>query len=282
MYGLKKLVNIHSQKADPARITSRAKSNLTLAFSCLPRERRRDMIAFYAFCRVVDDIADDADIPDAKRFKELDAWEAGLKEGFTSPDPVQSEMSRICHKYSIDPDLLIEIVHGMKMDIGKVSYPTFEALKGYCYRVACAVGIVSLDIFGASHPASRDYAMNLGYALQLTNILRDVAEDASGGRMYLPEEDLDRFGVKAKDLLAGNLGSGFVDLMHYESERARNFFDAADEVLPREDMKALCAARRMSKIYRNILERMISDNFKVFEKRYRPGRLKTLAVLLFG
>ncbi|MCH2061187.1 MAG: squalene/phytoene synthase family protein [Verrucomicrobiales bacterium] len=275
-------MGIHSSKSEPARIASRAKSNLTLALACLPRERRRDMISFYAFCRVVDDIADDPDIPDHRRLEQLDAWEAGLREGFEKPDPVQAETMRICREYGIDSALLIEIVHGMKMDIGEVSYPTFEALKGYCYRVACVVGLVSLDIFGASHPASRDYALNLGYALQLTNILRDVAEDAAEGRLYLPAEDLERFSVNAEDILAGRPGSGFSDLMRFESERARAFFDAADKALPPDDRKALCAARRMSKIYRNILYRMIGDDFRVFEKRYRPGRLRTLFVLLFG
>ena len=275
-------MGIHSSKSEPARIASRAKSNLTLALACLPRERRRDMISFYAFCRVVDDIADDPDIPDHRRLEQLDAWEAGLREGFEKPDPVQAETMRICREYGIDSALLIEIVHGMKMDIGEVSYPTFEALKGYCYRVACVVGLVSLDIFGASHPASRDYALNLGYALQLTNILRDVAEDAAEGRLYLPAEDLERFSVNAEDILAGRPGSGFSDLMRFESERARGFFDAADKALPPYDRKALCAARRMSKIYRNILYRMIGDDFRVFEKRYRPGRLRTLFVLLFG
>jgi phytoene synthase len=275
-------VGIHTRKSESARIASRAKSNLTLALGCLPRERRRDMIGFYAFCRVVDDIADDPDIPDDRRLEQLDAWEAGLREGFEKPDPVQAETMRICREYGIDSALLIEIIHGMKMDIGEVSYPTFEALKGYCYRVACVVGLVSLDIFGASHPESRDYALNLGYALQLTNILRDVAEDAAEGRLYLPAEDLERFNVNADDILAGKPGTGFSDLMRFQSERAQAFFDAADEVLPPSDRKALCAARRMSKIYRNILYRMISDDFRVFEKRYRPGRLRTLFVLLFG
>ncbi|MCP4847081.1 MAG: squalene/phytoene synthase family protein [Verrucomicrobiaceae bacterium] len=271
-----------TRKSDPVRIASRAKSNLTLALSCLPRERRRDMISFYAFCRVVDDIADEPGVPDERRLEDLNAWECGLSEGFKSPDEVQIELMRICCKYSLDVSLLIEIVRGMKMDVGKVAYRTFAELKAYCYRAACAVGLISLDIFGANHPASREYARNLGYALQLTNILRDVAEDAAQGRLYLPREDLERFGVRGQDLLAGRSGEGFLELMHFEADRAIAYFEAANSGVPRDDRRALCAARRMSKIYRIILEKMIKDGFRVFEKRYRPGKFRALAILLRG
>ncbi len=275
-------MSINTRKSAPAQIAARAKSNLTLALACLPRDRRRDMISFYAFCRVVDDIADEPDIPDCQRLQYLDAWECGLREGFGEPDSVQLETMRICRKYGIDVSLLIEIVRGMKMDVGEVIYRTFAELKAYCYRVACAVGLISLDIFGANHPASRDYAVNLGYALQLTNILRDVGEDAAQGRLYLPEEDLERFGLRGSDILAGRSGEGFLELMHFEADRAAAYFDAADAGLPRVDRKALGAARRMSKIYRVILDNMIKDDFRVFEKRYRPGKLRTLAILLRG
>lgn len=275
-------VSISTRKSVPSRIASRAKSNLTLALSCLPRDRRRDMISFYAFCRVVDDIADEPGIADSRRREELDGWECGLRKGFDNPDPVQAETMRLCSKYELDISLLIEIVRGMKMDVGEVAYGTFAELKAYCYRAACAVGLISLDIFGAHHPASRDYAVNLGYALQLTNILRDVAEDAAQGRLYLPREDLDRFGVSGRDLLAGKCGEGFLELMYFEADRALSYFEAADTGVPQDDMKALGAARRMSKIYRNILDRMIKDGFRVFEKRYRPGKLRTLAILLRG
>jgi len=116
----------------------------------------------------------------------------------------------------------------------------------------------------------------------LTNILRDVGEDAAQGRLYLPQEDLDRFGVRREDILAGRCGEGFVELMHFEADRAASYFAAADSGLPRDDRKALCAARRMSKIYRIILDNMVKDGFRVFEKRYRPGKLRTLAILLRG
>ncbi len=240
------------------------------------------MVSFYAFCRVVDDIADDPGIPDALRLEHLNAWKCGLREGFENPGMVQSETERIRSKYDIDAGLFIEIVSGMEMDVGAVCYRTFEELKAYCYRAACAVGLVSIEIFGAKHPASRDYAINLGYALQLTNILRDVGEDAANGRIYLPTEDLERFGVNRDDILAARSGECFLELMRFEAARAVVYFDEAELGLPQADRKALRAARRMSKIYRAILNNMSKDGFRVFEKRYRPGKLRMLAILLGG
>jgi phytoene synthase len=240
------------------------------------------MVSFYAFCRVVDDIADEPGIPDTLRLENLDTWQCGLREGFENPDMVQSETERIRSKYGIDAGLFIEIVRGMEMDVGTVCYRTFEELKAYCYRVACTVGLVSIEIFGAKHPASRDYAINLGYALQLTNILRDVGEDAAGGRIYLPEEDLERFGVNREDILGSRSDECFLELMRFEAARAATYFDAAEIALPQADRKALRAARRMSKIYRAILNNMSKDGFRVFEKRYRPGKLRMLAILLGG
>jgi phytoene synthase len=230
----------------------------------------------------VDDIADDPGIPDALRLEYLDAWKRGLREGFEDPDMVQSETERIRSKYGIDTGLFIEIVSGMEMDVGTVCYRTFEELKAYCYRVACVVGLVSIEIFGARHPASRDYAINLGYALQLTNILRDVGEDAVGGRIYLPDEDLERFGVNRDDILAGRSDERFLQLMRFEAARAATYFDEAEIALPQANRQALRAARRMSKIYRAILNKMSKDGFRVFEKRYRPGKLRMLAILLGG
>ena len=240
------------------------------------------MVSFYAFCRVVDDIADDPGIPDSLRLEHLDAWKCGLREGFENPDMVQSETERIRTKYGIDTGLFIEIVRGMEMDVGEVCYRTVEELEAYCYRVACAVGLVSIKIFGARHPASRDYAIKLGYALQLTNILRDVGEDAAGGRIYLPEEDLEHFGLSRDEILAGRGDERFLELMRFEAARAAVYFDEAETVLPQSDRKALRAARRMSKIYRAILNNMSKDGFRVFEKRYRPGKLRMLAILLGG
>ncbi len=265
---------------DPEAITAAAKSNLAFALACLPRERRRDMVSFYAFCRVVDDIADEPGMPDAERRERLAAWREGLVGGFENPGRIEREVERLRAKYDIDTQLLVEVVRGMEMDVGEVRYETFEELKGYCYRVACAVGLVSLKIFGARSEASERYGVDLGYALQLTNILRDVGEDMREGRIYLPREDMARFGVSEDDLRERGGGEAFGELMAFEAGRAEAYFRAAAEGLPAADRRALRAARRMGKIYHGILAKMRKDGFKVFEKRYRMGRLRMLAILL--
>ena len=262
-------------------ITSGAKSNLAFALACLPKERRRDMVSFYAFCRVVDDIADDPGIPADERRERLSRWSSGLREGFREPDAIEAETERLRAKYGIDTELFIEIVKGMEMDIeGSARYRSFEDLQRYCYRVACAVGLVSLQIFGATHPDSSSYGVNLGYALQLTNILRDVGEDIEEGRVYLPLEDLERFGLTEDDLRNRVCGAEFRELMDFEAQRAEGFFDAAQRGLPRADRKELRAAQRMAKIYRGILNKMRADGFRVFDKRYRLSKVRMLAILL--
>ena len=269
-----------SDSADPKQITASSKSNLAFALACLPKDRRKDMVSFYAFCRVVDDIADEPGIPDEERRTRLTAWRRGLVDGFESPGVIESETERLREKYGIDSELFVEVVRGMEMDIDAARYETFEELKGYCYRVACAVGLVSLRIFGANSEGSDAYGINLGYALQLTNILRDVGEDIGEGRIYLPSEDLERFGVSEEDLRERRGGGGFAELMRFEADRAEGYFLAAEKSLPKADRKELRAARRMGKIYRGILHKMRDDGFNVFEKRYRLGKLRMIAILL--
>ncbi len=274
------------QAAETTReVASGAKSNLAFALACLPKERRRDMVSFYAFCRTVDDIADDLGVPDERRRAQLTAWREGLEAGFENPGPIESETERLREKYAIPTELFVEVVRGMEMDIGgAVRYQSFADLQRYCYRVACAVGLVSLKIFGATHPDSERYGVALGYALQLTNILRDVGEDAGEGRVYLPLEELQRFGISERDLLEGRGGDreAFVRLMEFQAQRGERFFAEAEAAMPASDRKALRAARKMGKIYRAILAKMRADGFRVYDKRYRIGKLRMLGILLFG
>jgi phytoene synthase len=174
-----------------AEITKRARSNLAFALLALPAERRRDMVSFYAFCRVVDDIADEETHPIAERKTQLQAWKNTILHGAPSPDPLLDEVLALAPKYHFDPALLAELIDGVASDLGRSRFETFEELLHYCYQVASVVGLVSICIFGHSHPDTQKYALHLGYALQLTNILRDVGQDARDtGRIYLPLEDL--------------------------------------------------------------------------------------------
>lgn len=265
---------------DARQITRASKSNLALAFVSLPRERRDDITVFYAWCRMIDDIADDPGVPRADRVAALDSWKRALKEPAPVEPPLAAPVRKLIAKYALPIEHFHEIMAGVKMDIDGASYDTWEDLRLYCYRVASAVGLVSIAIFGCREQASRDYAIELGLALQLTNILRDVGEDwRNGGRIYLPREDLARFGYAADDLAASRHNDAFLALMRFEAERAHGFYLRAIALLPAPDRRALVAAEIMRTIYRRLLDRMERDNFRVFTQRYRLSRLEKLAAI---
>jgi 15-cis-phytoene synthase len=265
---------------DAAAITRASRSNLALAFLALPRERRRDITTFYAFCRVVDDIADGTDERTVKAAA-LSRWRDSLVTPAGGEGPIASEVREIIAKYSLPVEHFSEIIAGVEMDLDGANYATWDALRLYCHRVASVVGLVSIEIFGARNPASRDYALNLGLALQLTNILRDVGQDfANGGRVYLPLEDMARFGVSREHLAAGRRSDEFVALMDFEAERAATFYRAAS--VPLADRRALVAAEIMRAIYSELLSRMRADGFHVFDRRYSLGRARKLWLVLRG
>lgn len=258
-------------------ITRGSKSNLAFALLRLPVERRADMRAFYAFCRVIDDIADDPAAQRESKAQRLDAWKRGLEKGFQNPDPVEAETIRVRDKYGIEPGLFQEVVLGVEMDLDKKEYATMNELLGYCYRVASAVGLISVKIFGCVREESNAYALNLGYALQITNILRDVGEDfREDGRIYLPAEDRERFGYRREDLEAGRVNDSFRELMEFEAKRADGYYAKALGSLHAEDRTALRAAEGMRSIYSAILKKMRADGFQVFSKRYRVSKVRML------
>ncbi len=265
-------------------ITRASKSNLAMALIALPRDRRRDMNIFYAFCRVIDDIADDPGRSTDERRTALDQW----KESLTGEIPAEPALAPVIRaliaKYRLEPTLLREIIDGCEMDLAGARYATWEDLRVYCYRVASCVGLVSIEIFGCKNPECRNYAIDLGLALQITNILRDVGEDfRNDGRVYLPQEDLARFGYTMEDLAAGRRNEAFLSLMRFEADRARAYYASAVKSLPPGEHRALVAAELMRAIYGRILTRMEGDGFRVFEKRYRvstPGKLALIAGVL--
>jgi phytoene synthase len=264
---------------DSAEITRQAKSNLAFALQILPKDRRDGMVTFYAFCRVVDDLADDPDRPIGEREAALQAWKHGLENGFTDPDPLQCEVMELMERHSIPVHLLTAIIDGCLMDLRPQRFGTWEDLSQYTYKVACAVGLASLKVFGAEDPASERYAVALGHALQLTNILRDVGEDLSNGvRIYLPLADMARFQYTERDVIGRVYDGRFVALMAYEAERAEKFYREAIEIMPKSDAKALVPAEIMRSIYQSLLEKMKRDNFKVFNQRYRLSKARKMAI----
>lgn len=257
-----------------AKITRESKSNLALAFVALDRKRRDDITVFYAFCRLVDDIADSAETAPAEKAQQLAAWRKWLRARAPEEPALARNVRELFSKYAITPAMLEEIIDGMEMDLRNTRYDTFEDLRLYCYRVASAVGLVSIEIFGYRNPASREYAVQLGYALQMTNIIRDVGKDLAVGRIYLPADDLARFNYSESDLRQQKYNDAFVRLMEFEAARAEEFFARATALLPREDRRSMVAAEIMASVYRALLSRMKADRFRVFDKEYRLSKIE--------
>ena len=261
-------------------ITRASKSNLALAFVSLPRERREDMTVFYAWCRVIDDIADDPGQTVEQRRAALDQWKQAVQQPVAGESTLAAPVRALVAKYHLQVGHFHEIIAGVEMDLAGASYETWDDLRLYCHRVASVVGLISIEIFGCREPQAREYAEQLGLALQLTNILRDVGEDfANGGRIYLPRADLARFQYTPEDLAAQKHNEAFLSLMHFEADRARGFYAAATRALPPRDRRALVAAEIMHSIYRRLLDRMERDDFHVFGHRYSLGRLRKLGLI---
>jgi phytoene synthase len=257
-----------------ATITRQSKSNLALAFISLGRERKRDITVFYAFCRVIDDIADSSELSVVEKRVRLAKWRQMLRA--TSPDEpfLARDVRQLIAKYSLPLDMLEEIIAGVEMDLSTLRYPSFEELRIYCYRVASAVGLVSIEIFGYRNPRCKQYAIELGLALQMTNIIRDVGKDLQNGRIYLPQEDLSRFHYSENELTKRQYNERFVQLMEFQASHARQFFAGAAAALPVEDRRAMAPAEIMASVYRGLLRRIELDKFRVFEKEYRLSKLE--------
>jgi len=255
-------------------------SNLAFAFACLPRQKGADMTIFYAFCRIVDDIADDPEPSVETRRQQLAEWTALIQQERLPDSTVEIEVCDLLDRYPIKRELMLEIIRGVEMDLTIRRYATYAELETYCYRVASAVGLVSIEIFGYQSEATPQYAIELGHALQITNILRDVGEDLTNDqRIYLPQEDMDRFGVTEESLIQGEHSPQFLELMQFEADRAEARYAEAVRLLPKEDRGNLRASELMRTVYYAILKKMRSDGFRVLGKRYRLTSLEKLLLL---
>ncbi|HVA80801.1 MAG TPA: presqualene diphosphate synthase HpnD [Candidatus Binataceae bacterium] len=250
-----------------AEITRRSTSNFYYAFMLLPPERRRALNAVYAFCRFVDDIADDESIRESAELLRRWREELGRVYGGVPTRAISRALADAAARFSIPRELFEEVIAGVEMDLARKRYASFDELRQYCYRVASAVGLICIEVFGYRNPGAKVYAENLGIALQLTNILRDVKEDAGRGRIYLPLEDLARFGVTEDEILRGVYNDAFVRLMEFEANRARDYYALAERALPAEDRATLLTAEAMRLIYGSLLHLIVSSNYRVLDRR---------------
>ena len=239
------------------RVTRAAGSNFYYAFRLLGREKREAIYALYGFCRVVDDCVDE---PDGEGVAGLDRWVGEIARCYEGRPTTQlgQDLAQALTRFPIPREALIEIVEGCRMDLSHTRYATYAELEVYCRRVASAVGLASIEVFGYTRAETREFAVQLGLAMQLTNILRDIAPDAARGRLYLPLEDLARFGVTAEEVQRPSATGAarrpeVSRLLAFEAERAQAHFEAARRALPAADRRAMTSALVMAEIYRALL-----------------------------
>jgi phytoene synthase len=251
-----------------AQKAAQSGSSFYYSFRFLPPQQRSAITALYAFCREVDDAVDEVSDPDVARVK-LGWWrtEVGATFEGRAHHPVALALAPAVATFNLPQEHFQTVIDGMTMDLEHSRYPDFATLERYCHCVAGVVGLLSAEIFGYTNPSTRDYARNLGVAFQLTNIIRDVGEDAQRGRIYLPEDELSRFGVEPRDLLARRAPAGFKALMAHQVERARAFYARALAALPPADRRAQRPGLIAAAIYQALLAEIERDDFRVLDRR---------------
>ena len=251
-------------------LTKKSASNLALAFILLPREKRDAMSALYAFCRAVDDVADEDSVTVEQRREQLAAWREDIRRACENGKPefvLNQEFQPVIHKFKLPFALFDELIKGCEMDLDSLRYADFDQLELYCYRVASVVGLLSIEIFGYQNPACHDYAIYLGKALQFTNILRDVKNDAARGRIYLPQSELKKFNVTESEILYSKFSENYSTLAASVAGRAKHFYVLAQKKLPPEDRQAMVAAELMGSVYWQLLQKLERGKFDVFGPR---------------
>lgn len=262
--------------------TKQSGSNFYYSFLFLPRPRREAMYTIYALCRMVDSAVDDPP-PDSKPLEVLATWRQEVSAAYRGHPtlPVTISLTTHLQEFDIPEQLIQELISGVEMDLTINRYATFSDLRPYCYRVASVVGLICLKIFKTKSPKAEEYAINLGLAFQLTNMLRDLYSDAQENRVYLPQEDFHRFGYSVQSLLNKESSPALVELMKFECARARSYYQQAHDILrslPPSDQKALVVAEIMRGVYSTILHKIESQNYPVFGPRTRVSSFQRLSI----
>ena len=257
-------------------------TSFSYSFLVLPAEQRRAIGVVWDFCRAVDDAVDEAEDPGTAA-AEVVKWreEVGRLFGPDTPlAPQTKNLKPYVEAFSLTRQPFDDLVDGVEMDLRRSRYDTFDELVGYCRRVASAVGVMCIEVFGCRDSRSRDYAFNLGLALQITNIIRDIKADLKQGRIYLPQEDLARFGVTEEALAAGEMTGAIRKLIQHECQRARQLYAAAAQAMPHGEARKLVAAEIMGGIYFEILQRIERRGYDVFRERVRVPKLQRARIAL--
>ena len=261
-------------------VTKREARNFYFAFVTLPARRRRAIYAAYAFARLADDIAD-GDASSSDKAEQLRELRADLRQAFAGRPQglVLPALTHAALEHGIDPALFERLIDGVEMDLAPRRYETFHELREYCYHVASVVGLISIEIVGYTDLRAREAAVDLGLAMQLTNIMRDIREDADAGRVYLPQEDLKRFGYTEHDLMRGLVNEAFVGLMRFEAQRAREYFRSGGTLLAYLSPRSRACAAVLHGLYSRLLDRIEQRGFDVYGERVRLSSGEKLRIM---
>lgn len=275
------MIDLETAYRECQSITRREAKNFYYAFLTLPRPKRRAIYVAYAFCRHCDDAVDTWSSTGEK----LEALsqirdDLALSYDDCSGSPVFLALSDVARLYDIPQEYFLDIISGVEMDLTKTRYQDFEELRQYCYRVASVVGLVCLQIFGYRDSRARQHAIDLGLAMQLTNIARDVKEDLEMGRIYLPQDELVRFGYSEEDLKRGAINQSFIDLMRFQAQRARDYFHSGFQLLPYLTPGSRACPAVLGRLYSKILERIEKRNYDVLTHRVSLSTGEKVRVML--
>ena len=268
------------------QVTKASRSNFYYSFLFLPKKQREAIYSVYAFCRLIDDVVD-RNTSTASAAEELKQWReqiARCYEGPTDPPagraghPILTPLSKTIQEFHLPREYFNELIKGVEMDLHYSRYTTFEELRPYCYRVASVVGLICIEIFGYTEKSIREHAIHQGIAFQLTNILRDIQSDAARGRIYLPQEELKRFGYSEQELLASTYNQAFLDLMRFECQRAKDYYHKARELLSSQDRTSMVASEIMGGIYYRILQEIERAGYNVFKREISLPRYTRLGL----
>jgi phytoene synthase len=271
--------NVAEAYGECAAITRRSGSSFASAFWMLPKPKRNALHAIYAFCRLADDIADDPKIA-GDRSALLARWREELDDAFRgkAQHAVGVALSDAVERYQLPEHVFADLLTGVEFDLADGPIETFDDLRLYCYRVASTVGLLVVRILGFENPRSLEFAETLGVAVQLTNVLRDVGDDASTGRIYLPKDEIERFGVSTESILAGQMTDELQLMLSFNAKRATSYYEQAEQLLPDEDRRALRPATAMGRIYRALLDELIERDFPCFGQSVRLSKSRRVAI----
>lgn len=261
------------------QINPHKKSTFAPAFLFLNKEKRKALETVYGFCRIIDDIADE---PAQNPGKELEFWKREIELLYKNKPAtfIAAKLLPCIKKFDLKKEHFLLIIEGVRQDLTKKRYETFKELEFYLYRVASAVGLLCIDIFGYKNPKTKEYAKYLGYAVQLTNIIRDAASDAKTGRIYIPLEDMKKFAVSDRDLLNDKMITKVGNLLKFETDRAKKYYALAEQTLPAQDRRSMLTARIMGSLYENLLKKIEKKDFDVFGKKIKLNKLEKIMAVL--